>query len=241
MWRLACSSRSHVVCTGGTRESASLDWVSVVLQTFSSWCPLALGVQSFQGVFAACMSQLLSAVSVPAGETTQPPNLFTYIDWGAALSPGARMRNGPLPWKTHVWKAKSNPQIDVLSGEEGWQEAHSRVCRERSPGGHQSSRSCHTGFLESYCQPESKMLAEGLAMYKGPGHEGLCSRVLSVSSLRKETQRNLGPERLSRKEKEMRKEFKTVLECDGGGAPQIFYSCIQFTNSLHLVWSPKFI
>lgn len=38
------------------------------------------------------------------------------------------------------------------------------------------------------------------------------SRALSVSTLQKETQRHLEPERMSRKEKEMRKEFKTVLE-----------------------------
>ena len=48
------------------------------------------------------------------------------------------------------------------------------------------------------------MLVEGLAMYRGPSHKGLCSRVLSVFRLQKAPQRMLGPARLSRKETELR-------------------------------------
>lgn len=68
--------------------------------------------------------------------------------------------------------------------------------------------------------------------------EAICSRALSVSGLPKEAQGDLGSERPSRKEKEMRKEFKVVWgeEVDHPKFPVLNIQC-----QIVYLWSTEFV
>lgn len=80
---------------------------------------------------------------------------------------------------------------------------------------------CHTRLLESYCQPERKILAEGLPLYRGPG---LGRSLLEGPVCIQPTERDREESRPRETVQKGERDEKRIQ--DSCGAPKIFYFCI---------------